>query len=436
MKIAVVGLWQLGEVVAASLAELGHHVVGVEKDKSVIENFKSGVPFLEEPGLRELLKKNLASGHLSFSDDFSKLADCEAVFLAIDTPVTEQDETELRALYDNTKKLAPFLGPDSLFVVMSQVPVGTTKELLKIIKEVNPSFAGNAIYFPENLQLGKGLQCFFHPDRFVIGIDDKNIVSHFENIIKDIHCPRLFMNIASAEMSKHALNSFLAASLSYIYNISDLCESTGADATDVTRALRSDPRIGEAAYLDTSLGFSGGTLMRDLKTLKKLGDKFGLPSEVIKGVLKTNEDRRAQTVKRLERVFGRSLHGLRIGVLGVTYKPGTSTLRRSLGLEIVEILQKEGVEVAVYDPLVVAEEFHQKSDAKIAKDVYDLAEGRHGLLLVTACPEFVKMDLDKIKNRMLSPHVFFDTRNFLKEREEEMKRAGLKYFGIGRPFSF
>lgn len=432
MKIAVVGLWHLGEIVSVSLSELGHTVLALDEKKEIIENFKKGIPPLEEPGLVDLLKKNIAIGNLNFNTDFSEVSSCEAVFFTFDTPVNEKDEPDLSVLFSAVEKIAPHINPHALLVVMSQVPVGTTKELVAVLKKNNPNWIGEAVYFPENLQLGSALKCFLTPDRFVVGADSETARVHLETIIKNINCPRQNMNIASAEMSKHALNAFLATSLSFIYNISDLCEETGADVTAITEALRSDKRIGSSAYLDSSLGFSGGTLMRDLKSLSAISKKFGRESLVVNSVLKTNEERRKLLLARLEKIFKSPLSKIKIGILGITYKPGTSTLRRSLGLELIKILQDAGALVTAFDPGAKSEEFKKEAGFDLSADPYEMSVDCRGILLVTPWPEFEQVDLNKLKSGMLSPFVFFDTRNFLKKSESEIKKAGFQYVGMGR----
>jgi UDPglucose 6-dehydrogenase len=432
MKIGVVGLWHLGEVVAVSLAELGHEVVGIDYNLSVIENFKKGVPPLAEPKLEEMLKRHVSYGRLSFTDDFSALQDCQALFLTYDTPVSDEDVPDTSILYQAVESVAPFAGSAKLLVVMSQVPVGTTKKLLEKVKEKNPQMIGEAVYFPENLQLGDAMRCFLQPDRLVVGVETNTAKENMDEIVKNIPAPRLYMNIASAEMSKHALNAFLATSLSFTYNLSDVCEAVGAEMSDVSLALKSDKRIGQAAYLDTSLGFSGGTLMRDLKSLMHIAGEKKLNLPVIAGTLETNILRRRQVVKRLEALLGRPLTGIKIGVLGVTYKPGTATLRRSLALELMQVLGQVGAKTVAFDPQASPEEFLTYGVGYLASDPYKMAEGCQVLMLVTAWPEFMNLDFARFKKHMSEPFLFFDTRNFLKEKREEIHSTGLNYVGLGK----
>ncbi len=432
MKIAVVGLWHLGEVVSAGLAELGHTIFAIDNNKKVVTNFKEGILPLLEKDVAASVVRHIKNGSLSFSTDFRQMKDCDAVFLTFDTPVGEDDKSDITNLQQSTIKLARYIKDDALFVVMSQVPVGTTKRLFQSIKKHNPKFSGQVVYFPENLQLGKALECFLFPERVVVGAEIESAFLKLDQIIARVKCPRIKMNIASAEIAKHALNSFLATSLSFIYNISDVCEMAGGDITDVARALRSDSRIGQAAYLDSSLGFSGGTLMRDLRTLSGFAKKNKKQLEVINGVLQTNINRRKILTDRLRVLLKIPLSKTNISILGVTYKPGTSTLRRSLALELIGMLRQEKVGIKVFDPQALDQEFQKETGLRLSKTAEEAARGCHALLLVTAWPEFSSLSFKKIKEVMVPPYLFFDTRNFLKSQEKEIKKAGFLYYGIGR----
>ena len=240
------------------------------------------------------------------------------------------------------------------------------------------------------------------------------------------------MNIASAEITKHALNSFLATSLSFIYNISDVCEMAGGDVTDVAKALRSDKRIGEGAYLDTSLGFSGGTLMRDLRTLSGFAQKNKKQLGVIDGVLQTNIIRRKILIDRLRVLLKIPIYSAKIGILGVTYKPGTSTLRRSLALELIGMLRKEKAGIQVFDPQALDWEFRKETGLRLFKTAEETSRGCNAILLVTAWPEFQDLPFKKMREAMTPPYLLFDTRNFLKSQEKEIREAGFLYQGIGR----
>lgn len=432
MKIGVVGLWHLGETVSTGLASLGHEVVGFDPSPEVIKNLQQSIPPLEEPGLREFLTSQQADGHLRFVNDLSKLADCEAIFLTFDTPVKDDDTPDTDILFKTVESLAPHMAPKATLIVMSQVPVGTTEVLHDLIKKTNPSYVGEAAYCAENLQLGKALQTFLNPSAVTVGVGNENAKEKMEKILAGIPAPKNFMKIASAEMTKHALNAFLATSLSFIYNIADLCEATGADISEVSLALKADKRIGKEAYLDAGPGFSGGTLMRDLTTLIDVGASHNVVLPVIAGAVQTNAARRTYLVSQLEHALGGTLSGKTIGILGVTYKPGTSTLRRSLSIELVSLLQKCGAKVVVHDPAASAEELAQETGLTLFADPYAMSNGCNTVVLITPWPEFLNINFVQLHEHMLAPTVLFDTRNFFKDRESEIKQAGFLYQGVGR----
>src|SRR3989344_9601938 len=272
MKIAVLGLRHLGEIYSAGLAELGHIVYGVSEDEKVISGFKKNIPPLAEPGLTALLKKHQKSGALSYTADFSVMGMCDVLWFTFDTPVTEKDKAQTKIIFDSLKKALPHLRNNVLIIVSSQLPVGSSRELTTFIKKKRPGLSFSYAYIPENLRLGEAVSSFFKPERIVVGTDDVKTFQKIREMFRWIRPIRqtqggqahhrriradfLHMSPVSAEMVKHALNSFLAVSLSFIYDIADICESVGADILDVSQALKLDSRIGEKAYLDASVGFS------------------------------------------------------------------------------------------------------------------------------------------------------------------------------------
>lgn len=429
-KIAVVGLWHLGETYAICLAELGHDVVGIDGDARVVADLSRGILPLAEPGMPEMLEKNMRTGRLRFSADFGAAADCDIVWITYDTPVDDEDRVDTRPIYAAVEKILPHLRDGILVIISSQVPVGTTDEIKKLMHRTRPSLVFSIAHVPENLQLGRAIKSFFEPGSIVIGADDKKTFEIIEEIFEPISAKFLRMSGASAEMVKHARNAFLATSLAFIYDIADLCEKAGADVTDVSMALRADPRIGQGAYLDASIGFSGGTLGRDLQVLMKKARETGVDLPMIASAAGKNAFRRQMAIRVLRESMG-DLAGKTIGILGVAYKPGTSTLRRSLALEIAKILQDAGAMVRAADPEAKKEEV-EKSGVAFFRDPYQMAEGCHALILITAWPEFLALDAGKIAAVMKEPKLFFDSRNFLKEKEENFKKAGIAYRGVGR----
>jgi len=432
MRVSVVGLWHLGEVVSAGLANLGHEVIGIDTNVDTINNLKKGIPPLKEPGLEEIIREQTENGLLRWSTQYKDLGGSDVVVLAVDTPVDENDEPDVSVLFEITKEISTYIKRDALFVVTSQVPVGTTEKLFHEIKKSNPDSLCEPAYTPENLRLGNAMECFSNPERVVFGVNSKRAEEKMTELFDGIGGARHIVKIASAEMIKHALNAFLATSLSFIYNISDVCEKVGADVTEVAEALRSDARIGREAYLDSSLGFSGGTLMRDLKTLSNMANENEIEIKVVNGVLATNEGRRKDVIKKIEKMIQKPINNSKIGVLGITYKPGTSTLRRSLSMEIITELISLGASISAFDPMADRKVFHEETGQDLSTSAIEMAKDCDALMLVTAWPEFESIDFSTLKSVMHEPFVFFDTRNFLKSKELIIKEAGLKYFGTGR----
>ncbi|MEK9186273.1 MAG: nucleotide sugar dehydrogenase [Patescibacteria group bacterium] len=423
MKIAVVGLWHLGEIYSAGLAELGHTVIGIDTDKQAVKNLNNNTPPLAEPGLQDLLVKNRKAGRLAYTTDFSKISDCDAVWLTLDTPIDRTDTARLQSIFKTFGKIAPHLRDGAYVVVSSQMPVGTSGKVKKFLHEKNPRIKFEYVYTPENLQLGQAVKSFFEASRIVVGAENESAFETMRAVFGGLNTNIMTMNPTEAEMVKHALNSFLATSLSFTYDIADLCEQVGADIVKISKALRSDPRIGQKAYIDANIGFSGGTLGRDLRFLLAAAVEHGISMPVIAAVMKKNKHRKKIVYEKLEKHLG-SIAGKSIAVLGLTYKPGTTTLRRSLALEIVRDLRKMGAKLNLHDPFVKKTGF--------ISDLYETLSGCEAVLVITPWPELFGLDFSRARSLMKEPAIFFDTRNFFHEKEAAIKQAGFKYLGVGR----
>ncbi len=429
-RIGVVGLWHLGEIFSAGLAELGYTVIGFD-DASIITNLNQGKPPLAEPGLSELVAKHLASGRLSYSHDFSKLESCDVIWLAIDTPVNDRDEVDVSSIWNFFKNHSKKFTPGALVAISSQLPIGTCASLKRFFNENYPEKGLRLAYVPENLQLGQALKSFFEPGRFVIGADDQASSDQTQDVLSPLKTNNLVMSIASAELSKHALNSFLATSLSFIYDIADVAEQYGADVVDVAKALRSDSRIGPEAYLDASIGFSGGTLARDLTILVEKAKEAEIKLPVIQAVVTKNQERRSRLIEFLEKKLG-ALARKNIAVMGLTYKPGTPTLRRALSIEVIMILKGKGAIIHAYDPLAEKNELHALTGLDKSNNPYECAEACQAVLFLTGCSEFKDLDFVKLRSKMATPWILFDARNFLIDQEKKIQSAGFVYQGVGR----
>ncbi|KKS96852.1 hypothetical protein A3B05_01100 [Candidatus Giovannonibacteria bacterium RIFCSPLOWO2_01_FULL_43_160] len=432
-KIGVVGLWHLGEIYSAGLSDLGHDIIGFDENSEIVSNLNKGIPPLAEPKLAKIIKKNIKNGRLFFNNAFEQLKTRDIIWLTFDTPVDDKDNVNLKPVWNFLKSNAKFFKNNILIIISSQMPVGTCSEIEKLLARLRPKLNFNLAYAPENLQLGRALKSFFEPDRIVIGASSREVIQKIESVFSGIKTNFIPMSVASAEMSKHALNAFLATSIGFIDDISDLSRAYGADAVDVAKSLRSDKRIGSYARLDAGIGFSGGTLARDLKILIKKGSEVGIKVPLISTVFKRNNLRRNLVVEYLKKYFAAlRLRGKKIAVLGLTYKPGTPTLRRAMSLEIIKKLKKAGAVVSTCDPLADEKEAEHLTGAKFYKNPYLALKGANAAVFINNSPEFKKINFKKMKALMKKPFIFFDTGNYFYEREKEIKKRGFLYTGIGR----
>jgi UDPglucose 6-dehydrogenase len=428
-RVCVIGLWHLGLVTSACLADLGQTVVGFDSDPQLIEGLRKHRLPLFEPGLEELVAKGIAEERLWFTANPQEaLAGASHAIIAHDTTVDERDESDLSQVMATASLLTRHLEDGSIVVVSSQVPVGTCEQIQATIHRGKPSRDFGLAYVPENLRLGRAIERFKKPDMIVIGSDDPAAVSAVEELLAGIDAPRVVVDIRTAEMTKHALNAFLATGISFANEMANLCDEVGADALDVARALHLDQRVGPLAPLRPGLGFAGGTLARDLKTLRKLGKRNGSRTPLIEVVLRVNEQQSHVVTRKLTRVYG-SLDGLRVGVLGLTYKAGTSTLRRSIALEIIGELTALGAAVRAHDPRANLEELPDIASFEFCPDPCAVADGSDALVIVTEWPEFRDLDFAAMKKAMRQP-LLVDAQNMLNAKE--MTQMGFRHLGVGR----
>lgn len=428
-KLCVIGIWHLGAVYSTCLADLGYVVVGVDKDNKKIEGLNNGTPPLFEPGLQELLLSSLESKRLSYTVDLSQaVKGCSYVLITYDTPVSEEDEVDLSQIFATARELRHHIENGTTIIVSSQVPVGTCDEIKAIIRGGNPSLDFDIAYSPENLRLGQAIERFMHPDRIVIGADSTFTLDKVEGFFDVINAPKLRMDLRSAEMTKHAINAFLAGCISFANEIGNLCDEVGADALKVAEGLATDERIGQKLPLKPGLAFAGGTLARDLRVLQNLGDKVSYETHLVDGVLKVNEQQNKFVLRKLQKIYG-SINNLTIGVLGLTYKAGTSTLRRSAALEIIADLIAGGATVKAYDPKVDPEEVKSHLEFEFCADPNAVAKDSDALVFISDWPEFKELDFTLIKSVMKKP-VLIDARNMLDSGQ--LMAKGFVYSGVGR----
>jgi UDPglucose 6-dehydrogenase len=332
-KICVIGMWHLGCVTAACLAKLGFDVTCVDFDKGVMNDLAEGKLPISEPGLDELFHEGVSAGRIRFSTDIVTARKSDVVYITFDTPVDKNDRVDLSIIHKAADSVIPNLAEDSVLMISSQVPVGTCDEILQKIRKAGKK--NEVCYTPENLRLGNAIDCFMKPGRIIFGLSSPGIRSTVEQLFSGIEARHFFMSLRSAEMAKHTLNAYLATMISFSGEISDLCEKTGANATDVMNALKSERRVSEHAPVMPGLGFGGGTLARDVQVLRNTGKKHGMKTHMMDAVISANDRRMSYVSDKLSSVLG-PLENKRIAFLGLVYKTGTSTLRRSLALQVID----------------------------------------------------------------------------------------------------
>jgi UDPglucose 6-dehydrogenase len=404
MNVCVFGLWHLGSVTAACLAGAGHAVTGLDPDPAVVAGLSAGRPPLFEPGLEDLVRQGLAAGRLRFTaDPAAALVGAEVLWVTFDTPVDNDDQADVAHVFEHVTALFPHLPAGALVLVSSQVPVGTTRRLEEAYQAAFPDRSIGFAYSPENLRLGSALRVFTQPDRVVVGVrrpaDRERLAQLFAPITGRLE----WMSVESAEMTKHALNAFLAASVAFANELAILGEQVGADAKEVERGLKSEARIGPRAYLSPGAAFAGGTLARDVAFLTALGAQHGLPTPLLAGVRASNDAHKHWPRRRLLSLLG-SLARRRVAVWGLTYKPGTDTLRRSLAVEFCRWLLEQGAQVRIHDPTVKALP-PELGGAAISPDPLAALAAAEALVVATEWPDYKAIPAESVVAAMARPLV-------------------------------
>ena len=326
MKIGVVGLWHLGVVYSAGFAELGHDVVSYEPDSNQLKHFNQGISRVYEPGLQDLLLKNIKSDRLKFSNDLAGFSDIDLFVLAYDTPVDDEDNADSEYVIEQFEKLVAHVCKSAHFLIVSQLQVGSYKKINKILERLDHK--GNVVVQPENLRLGKAIETFFNPGRIVAGTSDSKPNQIVVDAFKGIDAPIVWMHSVSAEVTKHAINAFLATSITFMGELSEICEKVGADAKEVEIGLKTDLRIGMKSYLSPGLGFAGGTLARDVRILSNIQSELRKDPAIFTSLMESNKYNNGW----IEKSLGKILHNresTRICFWGISYVENTDTLRRS-----------------------------------------------------------------------------------------------------------
>jgi UDPglucose 6-dehydrogenase len=427
MRIAVVGLWHLGTVTAACLASVGHQVTGLTQDPDALGQLQNGHAPILEPGLDVLLERMIREGFLTFTPDpNTALGQADLVWIAFDTPVDEQDVADTGFVVAQTEALFDHLGDGTVVVFSSQLPVGTTNRVAAAFRERRPGVTVHFGYVPENLRLGKAIECFLQPDRFVAGCDSPVARERIVQALAPITNRIEHMGVESAEMTKHAINAFLAMCVTFTNELAGICEQVGADAKELERGLKSEYRIGPRAYVSPGAAFAGGTLARDVRFLEQIGRQYGRTLPLLGAILPSNERHKHWTEDKLRQVLG-EMGGKRIAVLGLTYKAGTSTLRRSSSVETCRTLDRAGAIIQAYDPGVEAMP-EDLAFIRLMPNAEATLAGADALLVQTPWPAFKLLTADQLVALLRTP-VVIDPGGWL---ETLWGAPGLSYYSIGR----
>ena len=430
MKICIIGAGYVGLVSGACFADLGNTVICVDNDVKKVKSLNSGLIPIYEPGLEELVKRNRKEGRLSFSSNIKEgVRKCEVIFIAVGTPSRDNGEADLTFVENVCREIALSMPSYRVIVEKSTVPVNTgewVEHTIRVFNKRNVKFdvASN----PEFLREGSAIKDFMNPDRIVLGVKSKKAKEILTELYKPLKAPIVVTDIKSAEIIKHASNSFLATKISFINAISDICDKVGADIVEVGRGIGLDRRIGKE-FLNAGIGFGGSCFPKDLAAFIHIAEKIGYDFGMLKEVQKVNDYQKILLIKKIESLLW-NLPTKTIGVLGLSFKPDTDDIRQAPALDVIRTLHKEGARIKVYDPQAMNKARKELPvEIEFCKDPYAVAKHSDCILLATEWNEFKELDFKKIKKLMKQP-ILIDGRNIYDPAE--MKKLGFTYVGIGR----
>ncbi len=429
MDISIVGAGHVGLVTGACFADLGNQVVMVDHDQKKLTLLKKGqVPFYE-PGLEELVHRGLSEKRLRLVSSIKEAAEQSLViFICVGTPARPNGEADLSAVENVCREIAHAIRSYRLIVEKSTVPVETGEWIKRTMRvAAHRGVAFDVASNPEFLREGSAIQDFLHPDRVVLGVETKRAKDTLVKLYKPLQAPLVITDIKSAELIKHASNSFLAMKVSYINAIAQLCDRVGADVVKVTEGMGLDKRIGRA-FLDAGVGYGGYCFPKDVSAFIRIAEKLGVEMPILKAVAHVNQEQRELFVKQIAKSLW-NLNNKTIGVLGLAFKPNTDDLREAPAIDIIRMLQQEGAQVRVFDPKAMPHADGVFQGVTFCKDVYDAACGADCLAIVTEWDEFKGLDFNRIKKLMRQPFVA-DGRNLYDPAA--LRRLGFRYVGVGR----
>ena len=432
MKICMIGSGYVGLVTGACLAEFGMEVICVDQDGAKIERLQKGeIPFYE-PGLDDLIEKNVQEGRLSFSTDTKQgVRASTVIFIAVGTPGNSDGSPDLSQIEAVAKEIARSIDEYKIIVLKSTVPVGTGRWVKGLIEEaLQDAVPFDMVSNPEFLREGAAVEDFFRPDRVVIGAESERAIEVMKKIYDALYLietPFVITRIETAEMIKYASNAFLATKISFVNEIANLCERVEADVHDVARAMGLDGRIGKK-FLHPGPGFGGSCFPKDTKALVHLAKEHNCELEIVQSTIRVNERQRERMIEKITEMVG-DVRGKTIGILGLAFKPNTDDMREASSIPIIQGLQAGGARIKVYDPEAMEEAKQVLQDVVYCKGPYEVAEGSHALVLVTEWNQFRLLDLKRIKGLLQEP-VFIDLRNVYEPHH--VRGLGFRYCGVGR----
>jgi len=437
MNIAVIGSGYVGLVTGTCLAEIGHCVICIDNDEKKIETLKRGEIPIYEPRLEKLVRKNMDKERLSFSTSIKEgVSGAKVIFIAVGTPPKENGEADLSSVEKVCSQIARNMKEYKLIVEKSTVPVQTGQWIKRLFR-VNNSFSDFDIASnPEFLREGTAVDDFLNPDRIVIGVETERAASILKELYSPIinrksrdsdSVPLMITDLETAELIKHASNSFLTTKISFINAVADICEKTGADIEKVAEGMGYDPRIG-VSFLKAGIGFGGFCFPKDLQAFIRIAEKLNYDFALLREVEKINKNRPKILLDKIEKVLG-TVEGKTIGILGLAFKPNTDDIRLAPSIEIISLLQKKKAQIKVYDPVAMDKAKEILRDVEYGRDPYEVVRGSNALVIVTEWEEFQRIDLERIRDLMINPLVV-DGRNIYEP--EKMKELGFIYKSIGR----
>jgi UDPglucose 6-dehydrogenase len=428
-RISVVGTGYVGLVTGACFADLGNRVACIDIDAEKVAMLRRGELPIYEPQLEEIVQRNLAAGRLAFTTDYAEGLDgAEFIFIAVNTPSGPEGEADMGQAQAAALSIAEHLRGPAIIVNKSTMPIGAGDWVANILeKRVAPGVTFAVVSNPEFLREGSAVADFLAPDRVVLGANDRAAAERVAALYHPLKCPIMITDIRTAEMIKYASNAFLATKISFINEISAICERLGADVRQVAQGMGYDKRIG-AAFLEAGVGYGGSCFPKDVRALEYMASVHGSHPQLLRTVMDINRDQRRVVLQKLRAVLG-GLQDRTIGILGLAFKPNTDDLRDAPALEIIHLLRHEGARIRAYDPAAMPKARALLSDVAFGRDAYETAEGCDAVVIVTEWNEFKQLDMPRLRVVMAFP-LIVDARNIYEP--EAMTRLGFVYAGIGR----